>query len=101
MRQLYFCAWRGGLIAQNEGVSIVSGDQTLSIVWILSFMISVWIGLKKGEALAMGLLALLFGPLAIPVAILSRGHKLPCPYCAEKIPAKAIYCKHCHHEVVR
>lgn len=82
-------------------MNTVVQDQWLFFLWTASFLISVYIGLKKGEALAMGLLALVFGPLAIPVAILSRGHKLPCPYCAEKIPAKAIYCKHCHHEVVR
>jgi hypothetical protein len=82
-------------------VNTVGQDQWLFFLWTTSFLISVWIGLKKGEALAMGFLALVFGPLAIPVAILSRGHKLPCPYCATKIPAKAIYCKHCHHEVVR
>ena len=73
----------------------------MPLIWVFSIMVSAYIGLKKSEGLAMGLLALVFGPLAIPVAILSRGHKLPCPYCATKIPAKAIYCKHCHHEVVR
>jgi len=71
------------------------------VVWGLSVLVSLWIGLKKGEGMAMCLLAMLLGPLAIPVAILSKGHKLPCPYCATKIPAKAIYCKHCRHEVVR
>ena len=71
------------------------------LVWGLSVMICFYIGLKKSEGMAMGFLALIIGPFAIPIALLSRGHKLPCPYCAEKIPAKAIYCKHCHHEVVR
>ena len=82
-------------------MNVIAGDSLLVLVWFFSFMASVWIGLKKGEAMAMGLLALVFGPLAIPVAFLSKGHKLPCPYCATKIPAKAIFCKHCQHEVIR
>lgn len=79
----------------------MGGETFFYVLWFVSFCASVYIGLQKGEGMAMGFLALFFGPLAIPVALLSKGHKLPCPYCAEKIPAKAIYCKHCHHEVVR
>ena len=101
MRQLYFCAWRVFLIGQINGVNALWQDQLVFFVWTASFLISVAIGLRKGEALAMGLLALVIGPLAIPVAWLSRGHKLPCPFCATKIPAKAIFCKHCQHEIVR
>ena len=76
-------------------------EAVVAVMWGLSFLVCLLIGLKKGEGMAMGLLALVFGPLAIPVAVLSRGNKLPCPWCGTKIPARAIYCKHCQHDVTR
>lgn len=73
--------------------------QLFALVWGVSFWAAVIIGARKGEGIGMGLVALIFGPLAIPLAILSKGNKLPCPWCGEKIRAKAIVCRHCGRNV--
>jgi hypothetical protein len=65
------------------------------IIWILCAPVAAIIGAKKGEFWSALIAGLVFGPLGILFAVLSRGNRLPCPYCKESIREDATICPHC------
>ena len=65
------------------------------IIWILCAPVAGIIGARKGEFWVSLIAGFIFGPLGIIFAMLSRGNRLPCPYCKESIHEDATICPHC------
>lgn len=66
---------------------------------VLCGVIAAAIGSKKGEA-GMGFFCgLIFGPFGILFAVLSKGNRIECPHCRERINKKATVCPHCRKEL--
>ena len=73
----------------------------ISFIWLLSFIISAFIGYKKGNPLGGAFLGLVLGPIGLIIVLLSENkNRLPCPHCAEEIMKDAKICPHCHREVI-
>lgn len=70
------------------------------VLWLLSIIITTYIGAKKGNAVAAFFVGLFFGPLGIIFAALSGDkHRHPCPYCRELVKDGASICPHCRKEL--
>jgi len=67
--------------------------------WVLCAIAACVIGAKKGEPI-MGFLAGAFlGPFGVLLAVLSKGDRLPCPFCREAVFPDAQVCPHCRSEL--
>ena len=69
------------------------------IIWIISIIIGVSVGSKKGEGCISFGMCVLLGPFWLPVVFLSRGNRQQCPNCKELIHKDAILCPHCRSEI--
>lgn len=65
------------------------------LIWVALGIVGWMIGSRKGMPVASLLIVLLFGPIGIVVALLSKGNRVPCPSCRELIHADATVCPHC------
>ena len=70
----------------------------LLFIWLPSWIATIIISSKKGEGCVSVFSGLLFGPIALIVAIVSKGNKDNCQYCRELINRKAIVCPFCQKE---
>ena len=71
------------------------------IIWVVSFLISVVIGTRKGNPIGGASLGYLLGPLGAIIVLLSGNkNRKACPYCADKKQKKAILCPHYNKDVV-
>ena len=65
-------------------------------IWLISFLISIVIGSRKGQLIGGAILGLIFGPLGAVIVLLSSDkNKIQCPFCAEKIQKTAKICPYC------
>lgn len=71
----------------------------LGLIWLVSIIIGVSVGSKKGEGCISLLMTVLLGPLWLPVVFISKGNRKQCPYCREYIDKKAIVCSHCQRDL--
>jgi len=67
----------------------------IGLIWIVSIIIGVSVGSKKGEGCVSFGMCFLLGPIWLPVVLLSRGNRKPCPFCKEMIHKQAMICPHC------
>ena len=65
------------------------------LCWLACAPLAGIVGVRKGELWAAALSGLIFGPLGIVFAILSRGSRVSCPFCKESIHEEATVCPHC------
>lgn len=70
----------------------------IALIWVVSMIVSAAIGNSKGEGGLGFLVGLIFGPLGIVFALLSRGDRMKCPSCAEWMKRRALVCPHCGRE---
>jgi len=68
------------------------------IIWIISIIIGVIYGSKKGEGCVSFIGLFIFGPLWLPIVFISKGNRRQCPHCAELIHKEANICPHCQRE---
>lgn len=73
--------------------------ETLGIIWLISWVLTIIVASKKGEGGVAVISGLLFGPIALIVALVGKGSRKECPYCKELIHKKAIVCPHCQKEI--
>ena len=71
----------------------------LFLIWLVSIVIGVSVGSKKGEGCLSLIMCFLLGPLWLPIVFLSNGNRKPCPFCKELINKDAIICPHCRNEL--
>lgn len=69
------------------------------IIWIVSIIIGVMVGSKKGEGCISLIMCVLLGPFWLPVVFFSKGNKTKCIYCQELVDKKAIVCPHCQKDI--
>ena len=65
------------------------------VIWILSALIAAAIGAKKGEGILGFIIGIIFGPLGVIFALLSKGNRVKCPACKELINKDASRCPKC------
>ena len=70
----------------------------IAVIWLLSAVISTWIGAKKCQPVGAFFLGLIFGPLGIIIAAGSSS-RCTCPFCMELVHHKAIVCPHCGRDI--
>lgn len=75
--------------------------EILFLIWFISVIIGVYIGVKKGEGCISLIMTFILGPIWLPIVLLSRGNRRACPFCKEQINKKAIICPYCRMEVMK
>jgi len=70
-----------------------------AIIWIVSIIIGVSVGSKKGEGCISLFFCVLLGPFWLPVVFLSKGNRKKCHFCKELIHKEAIVCPHCQKDL--
>lgn len=70
-------------------------ETVIFLCWLGCAPLAGLVGARKGELWAAALAGLIFGPLGIVFALLSRGNRLPCPFCKESVHEEATVCPHC------
>lgn len=64
-------------------------------IWMICAIVATYIGSRKGEGCIGFIIGLLFGPLGIVFALLSKGERRTCPSCKELIHKDANVCPQC------
>lgn len=75
-------------------------EALLGLIWIISIIVGISVGSKKGEGCVSFAMCFLLGPLWLPIVFLSNGNRKPCPYCRELINKDAIICPHCRKSLM-
>ena len=71
----------------------------LFLFWILCGVVAAMIGAKKGETFLGFIVGMLFGPIGILIALLSKGNRKKCIHCKELIHKDASVCSHCQSAI--
>ncbi len=72
----------------------------VGLIWIVSIIIGISVGSKKGEGCVSFAMCFLLGPLWLPVVFISNGNRKSCPFCRELIHKDAIICPHCRNSAI-
>lgn len=70
------------------------------IIWVISIIVGVSVGSKKGEGCVSFIFCFILGPFWLPVVFLSKGNRRQCDNCKELIHEDATICPHCRSEVM-
>lgn len=71
-----------------------------AVIWFCCALISEAIAEKRGVKLIYFVVGLIFGPLAIIMAVSTPGTRISCPTCKEFIDKNAAACPHCQRDIM-
>lgn len=80
-------------------ILLATTDTIYVATWFACAIVAGLIGASKDEGFLSFVAGALFGPLGIVFALLSKGHRRPCPKCRESVHRKATKCPHCQTEL--
>ena len=69
------------------------------IIWLAFGIVGAMIGSKKDAGCFGFIMGVLLGPIGLLIAWLSKGNRIQCPYCKERIDPKATVCSHCQKDL--
>lgn len=78
-----------------ESLNIVN----IIIFWLCCVLVTTMIGSTKGEGLWGFILGLFLGPVAVIIALFTKGNRQECPFCRELINKDATRCPRCTSEI--
>lgn len=70
------------------------------LIWIVSWILSTVIGVKKGQGCISVFAGLILGPIWLFAVLLDKGNMVKCRYCQKSINKRAIVCPYCRSQIV-